>query len=301
MGKFNTYDNIPIRYATWEAKTTSNKGTICLFTGRGEFIEKYYQVIEKLISRGFNVAMMDWRGQGLSHRRLVDPFKGHVSSFQNYQKDLQHFMTEIVLPDCRPPYFALAHSMGGAILLNHAKQHANWFERIILTAPMLRLASSKFMSHKMIDKASKLLYALGQARQYVPGGQPDYFTKMAFKDNPLTSDRGQFLLQKDWLKMHPDLGIGHPTVGWVTEAMKLMNQFPEPQFAVDVHVPVLIMVAGQDQVIHSPALMEMGSRLRAGKAILIPESKHEILMETNHIREQFWAAFDAFIPGTTVY
>jgi lysophospholipase len=27
-------------------------------------------------------------------------------------------------------------------------------------------------------------------------------------------------------------------------------------------------------------------------------ARHEILMESDPIREQFWAAFDAFIPGT---
>jgi lysophospholipase len=30
---------------------------------------------------------------------------------------------------------------------------------------------------------------------------------------------------------------------------------------------------------------------------MIPESRHEILMERDHIRAQFWTAFDAFIPG----
>ena len=32
--------------------------------------------------------------------------------------------------------------------------------------------------------------------------------------------------------------------------------------------------------------------------IVIPGARHEILMERDVIREQFWAAFDAFIPGT---
>ena len=32
--------------------------------------------------------------------------------------------------------------------------------------------------------------------------------------------------------------------------------------------------------------------------IVIPGARHEILMERDAIREQFWAAFDAFIPGT---
>ena len=29
-------------------------------------------------------------------------------------------------------------------------------------------------------------------------------------------------------------------------------------------------------------------------------AEHEVLMERDAVREQFWAAFDAFIPGTRV-
>ncbi len=30
----------------------------------------------------------------------------------------------------------------------------------------------------------------------------------------------------------------------------------------------------------------------------VPGSRHEILMERDAFREQFWAAFDAFVPGS---
>ena len=84
------------------------------FQGRGEFIEKYFEVVADLRRRGFAVATMDWRGQGGSRARLlINPCKGHVRSFAEFDQDLAHFMKEIVLPDCQPPYIALAHSMGG--------------------------------------------------------------------------------------------------------------------------------------------------------------------------------------------
>ena len=100
------------------------RGTVCLFQGRGEFIEKYFEVVADLRRRGFAVATMDWRGQGGSSRMLSNPRKGHVRSFAEYDQDLAHFMKEIVLPDCPPPYIALAHSMGGHILLRNATMPA---------------------------------------------------------------------------------------------------------------------------------------------------------------------------------
>ena len=43
------------------------------------------------------------------------------------------------------------------------------------------------------------------------------------------------------------------------------------------------------------------NRLKAGRVIVIPGARHEILMERDVLREQFWAAFDAFVPGTPLY
>ena len=63
-----TYDNKKIRIALWNLE--SNKGTILLQSGRTEFIEKYYEVIQEFINREFCVVAMDWRGQGLSDRAL---------------------------------------------------------------------------------------------------------------------------------------------------------------------------------------------------------------------------------------
>ena len=79
----------------------------CLFQGRAEFIEKYFETVRDLRARGFAVATLDWRGQGLSERALRDPRKGHVRDFAEYDIDLETFMNEVVLPDCPPPLFAL--------------------------------------------------------------------------------------------------------------------------------------------------------------------------------------------------
>ena len=89
-----------------------------MFQGRAEFIEKYFETVRELRARGFAVATLDWRGQGLSERALDDPRKGTSKTFPQYERDLDVFMNEVVLPDCPPPHFAIAHSMGGAVMMN---------------------------------------------------------------------------------------------------------------------------------------------------------------------------------------
>ncbi len=136
-------DGVEVRYARFEATRGPRRGTVCVFPGRKEFIEKYFEVIADLRRRGFAVATMDWRGQGGSQRMLPDAYKGHVWDFADYDLDLATFMREIVLPDCPPPYIALAHSLGGNILLRNAASPGTWFERMVLTAPMIALHPSQ--------------------------------------------------------------------------------------------------------------------------------------------------------------
>ena len=136
VGTVRAPDGAELRFARWDSPE-SGKGTVCVFTGRGEFIEKYFETVRELRSRGFAVATMDWRGQGHSSRQLPDPRKGHVEDFSDFEIDLETFMQRVVAANCPPPCFALAHSMGGAILLRSARSGKRWFERTVMVAPMI--------------------------------------------------------------------------------------------------------------------------------------------------------------------
>ncbi len=82
-GTIQTSDGADLRFARW-APPAVRKGTVCLFTGRAESIEKYFETVRDLRARGFAVAMIDWRGQGHASRQLRDPRKGYVRSFSDY-------------------------------------------------------------------------------------------------------------------------------------------------------------------------------------------------------------------------
>ena len=137
-GTIKTPDGAELRFARW-APPAGRKGTVCVFTGRSEQIEKYFETVRDLRDRGFAVAMIDWRGQGHSSRRLRDPRKGYVRDFSDFEVDVETFVQQVVLPDCPPPYFALAHSMGGAVMLRVAHAGKRWFDRMVLSAPMIDL------------------------------------------------------------------------------------------------------------------------------------------------------------------
>src|ERR1700704_2100211 len=211
-GTLKTRDGVTLRFARWHPPP-GRKGTVCLFQGRAEFIEKYYETVRDLRARGFAVATLDWRGQGLSERALRNSRKGYVRDFSRYDVDLDTFIREVVLPDCPPPFFALAHSMGASILLRAAYQGHRWFDRTVLLAPMIALPGMRRSSLTRAGVKALRLFGLGGA--YVPGGDASVMMQRPFTGNLLTSDPVRYARNVAVLEAEPSLAIGSPPGAWM--------------------------------------------------------------------------------------
>jgi lysophospholipase len=289
-----TGDGLNLRVAHW-LPDGPVQGTVCLLQGRAEFIEKYFETVGDLLVRGFAVVAFDWRGQGLSSRQVRNPRKGHVRRFDDYRRDLDAVRDHVLIPFMPEPHFALAHSMGGAIALSAAAQGRLPFRRLVTTAPMIGLFVRR------ADTAARLaalLNALGFGRSFIPGGGETSISEKPFAGNRLTSDPVRYARNAEAAAALGDGAIGDPTVSWLHAAFRLMRRFSDPRFGLKVRVPTLIVAAGADPVCATPATERLAARLKAGRAIVIPGAWHEILMERDVFREQFWAAFDAFVPGS---
>lgn len=293
-----TTDGVRLRHSRWNPATT-RRGTVVLLQGRADMAEKYFEVVEELRHRGFAVATIDWRGQGGSERKLSDPRKGHVWSFDEYQLDLEVMMREVVLPDCPPPLFALAHSMGASILLETIRQGKRWFDRVVLSAPLIDL-----YNHRANGMARQGVYfgaMLGLGRMYVPGGGPIPRASQPFLGNLLSSDPVRYERTASIIESAPELAVGSPTVGWTNAAFDLMEELTDPSYPSTVRQPMLIVAAGEDKIVSTLATERFATRLRAGHHLVIAGSRHELLLERDIFRSQFWAAFDAFVPGSPLY
>jgi lysophospholipase len=293
-GTIATPDGVTLRFARW-ATPADGKGTVCVFTGRGEYIEKYFETVQDLRNRGYAVAAIDWRGQGHSARRLDNPFKGHVESFSEYQIDVAAFVEQVVLPACPPPYFALAHSMGGAVMLRVVHDGTAPFERFVLCAPMIDLP--RLRASLPIRGLLRLLRAAGMGERFIPGGNIDLIKSTGFPGNPLTSDPRRYARNAAILEADPTLGIASPTVAWLDAAYAAMAELRSDGFAERIRQPVLMLAAGDDTVVSTPAIAAFAGHLPAGSHRVIAGAKHEMLQEDDRFRAQLWAAFDAFMPG----
>ncbi len=260
-GTFAGYDGGPIRFARFAATRGPRRGTVCVFPGRSEFIEKYFEVIADLRRRGYAVAIMDWRGQGGSCRPLAEHRKGHIGDFSEHDRDLACFMREIVLPDCPPPYVALAHSMGGNILLRNAGQAGSWFERMVLTSPMIALHPSQLgFPPWMVRIFAEVGCLSGFATRYVPGGAERPEATAIFEGNVLTTDRERFSRNRNLAEVASALTVGSPTIGWLRAAMRSMDMLSDPEYAVRISIPILFFIAGKDTIVLQSAAEDFAAR-----------------------------------------
>jgi lysophospholipase len=294
-GMIRTPDGVALRFARF-SPPAGRRGTVCVFPGRTEWIEKYFETVRDLRSRGFAVAIIDWRGQGLSQRALDDRLKGYVGSFSEFDIDLETFMREVVLPDCPPPFFALGHSMGATVLVRAMHRGHRWFDRVVLSAPMLGIAFVKSMA-----VASAILRGMrfaGLGPSYVPGRYTGVLDLRPFAGNILTGDPVRYARNAAILEEEPLLGLGGPTVTWCDAAFNAMRAMNEQSFPAHIRQPILIVGAGRDAIVSNTAIETFAMLLRAGSHLVVTGAQHEILMEQDRYRTQFWAAFDAFVPGT---
>jgi lysophospholipase len=271
--------------------TTPPIGTVVLLNGRTEFIEKYFEVIDDLLARNYVVATLDWRGQGLSDRALDNRHKGHVEDFDLYVSDLRQAVIEYIEPNCPGPFRLLCHSMGGNIGMRYLGEHPGQFESAVFSAPMWGIGKHA-RTPLWMRAVAKVTRFLKVTKPYIPGGGDFTPKDRNFEGNQLTHDPVRFKRYVSHIDKDPTLELGAPTVGWARQAIRSMDTIHSPGFVEEVIIPVVVCTAGEDALVSPDAQRLVADRLPNGKQLVIPGSKHELMVELDALRAQFFTAFD---------
>ena len=290
-------DGKRLRVASWDAAPgVSPCGFCAIFDGQTEFVEKYGEVSAELAARGFAGAVLDWRGQGGSERLVADSLKAHVQDFSEYDSDLSAFVDQVVRQETDSAPIALAHSMGAHILLRALNRNPGLISAAVMTAPMLRATTRGFP--RWLVRAICFAHArAGFANEWVWGMEERDPLRILFDDNLVTSDRERFARVRAFLAEHPEIRLAGPTWCWLEAAYRSMAQMETPGFAEAITTPCLIFGAGRDRIVETAAIRDFAHRLPCGRYVEIPEAEHEIMMENDSIRAQFWSEFDAFVAN----
>lgn len=293
VGFFTGHRKVKLRYAIFKSADPAPKGTVVLLQGRNECIEKYFETIRDLTSRGLWVATFDLRGQGGSDRLRKRAYPGHVRRFSDYERDLELFLDGVVLPDCRLPFFLLAHSTGGLIALSAAPRLANRIDRMVLTAPFVGLAGLP-VPESAVRLLARLLCLVGLGGITVTADH----SLDPFEVNDVSSDPRRYGRNQAIVKAHPQLIVGPPTARWLLECLRTIVRVRRPDHLYSITVPTVLIAPVRDQIVPYAAQEFIAQYFRAAQLVPVAGSQHEILQDQDRYRAQAIAAIDAFIPGT---
>ena len=294
-GKFfyiSSFDNTEIRVGIWEniQFQGETQGTILLQQGHNEFIEQYFEVIEKFLSKKFNVICFDWRGQGLSQKMIDDPHKQYIEDFSFHNQDLNYILDNLIYNNFNGPFIGIGHSMGGCIILNALKENNQLFEKVILSAPMLG-----FKNEKLLLPFIKLLHIFGNKENYLIGSNPNMGKETPFEQNDLTSDKKRYFRTLKLVRKKPNIRLWGITTAWAEAARKIILDMREKNWAESIETKILIINNLQDKVVNPNHIEQMSKRLKNSKLINFPLCEHEIFMEKDIYQNKLWHEIDNFL------
>lgn len=271
------------------AQTSPIRGSVLLFNGRTEFLEKYFEVVGELQSRGFAVFSMDWRGQGLSDRLTANRLKGHLTTLDDPINDMANAVRSLAQRLPRP-HVVLAHSMGGAIALRALQTRRIEADTAIFSAPMWGIANLSDTALKF----ARFMTSLGLGAMFAPGVAKTW-RKERFKRNPLTHDSARFGRAQDLVLAESGLALAGVTLGWVDAAATACESFRQPGSLAHLRAPMVVLSAEQEALVDNASHLAVCKLLPNATHVEIMGAKHEILQETDDIRSQFWREFDGLM------
>ncbi|NBB97517.1 MAG: alpha/beta fold hydrolase [Alphaproteobacteria bacterium] len=272
-------DGVRLRAAVWGAGA---KPLAAIFPGRTEMIEKYGPTVTDLLACGLDVAVIDWRGQGLSDRLCDPPIRGDVPDFADYQKDVQSYWHWLDGVSTQPRHI-LAHSMGGCIALR-ALVTGLPSRSVAFSAPMWGLTLPA-VTLAAVAPLTAMLRMLGQDTREVPGAGPEFdLWTYPFERNELTRDPDRYAWAQAQLRTNPELRLGAPSMRWLAAALREMAALktcPAPA------IPAICGIGTGDKIVSQDACRARMAAWPHGDLTEYDGALHELLLERPATRDDF--------------
>ena len=277
-------DGVRLRVGHWTPKSAPN-GTVIMFPGRAEYVEKYHHAAVEFANRGFASAAIDWRGQGIADRLTAVRGTGHVGQFSDYQLDVTAFVDHARALGLPEPYYLIGHSMGGCIGLRALHLDLP-VQAAAFSAPMWGVLIAPHL-RPIAWGLGSIAGRVGIGHLFAPGqGETTYVLDAPFEDNTLTTDPKMFEMLREQLIAHPELALGGPSMHWVGMSlieMRTLAKMPSP------NMPCLTFLGGNERIVDPARIKSRMAKWPNGTLKILNGAEHEVMMETP---EMATAAFD---------
>jgi lysophospholipase len=294
-GQWQTADGHTIRRIDWFPQPGSTaRGSLLFLPGRGDFYEKYLETLDHWAALGWRVTAIDWRGQAGSGRFGSDALTGHIADFGIWVADLAAFWSEWKA-DGQGPLVLAGHSMGGHLALRAVAEHAVDPDALVLSAPMLGFLD-KGVPAGLMHGLAALMARLGDDRRPAWKWSEKPGEKLAFRARLLTHDTERYADEIWWREHRPEIAMGPGSWRWVERGYASMRALAARGVLEAVTIPVIIVAAAEDGLVSYPAIERAAQRLpRAQLVTFGSEARHEILRESDPVRDKALRVIDSFL------
>lgn len=269
---------------------------IVLLHGYTESAEKFREMTWYFVHAGYSVFTYDHRGHGRSVRDVEDTSITHVERFDDYVRDLEEFMEKVVEPRMRGGRLCLyAHSMGGAVGAMALMRHPDWFDRAVLTAPMIAPSSGPYP--RIVGEAiAWVMCALGKGKERAFIGKPFDSDRETFELSCSTS-RARFDYYQKKRVSQAHLQNCAPTYRWVKEAVGVTRTLLKRENNLRIRTPVLLCQAGCDNVVCLPEQRRFVEQTPGAALRVFKTAKHEIYNSDDAVMREYVPAVIGFLDG----
>lgn len=277
---------------TFHTAPPAPRGAILFLGGRGDFFEKYLEAFAEWRADGWSVDAFDWRGHGGSPRLTPDPLIGHSAGFGRLVADLADYAAtwQARTP---APHVAIGHSMGGHLLLRTLVERRLRPAGAVLLSPMLRIRTP--LGIRLSEAIAAWQVRCGNGARS-PWRESHSDANRIDSMKMMTNDLERYLDEQFWLEENPRFRLGPPSWGWLAEAFASTRRLNANPDLASLEVPLLLMLADQDRLTHSPAALRQMRRLpdvtarRFGRGVA-----HELLRERETVRSEAMDGIRAFL------
>lgn len=280
----HTHDDLTLWYGCYEHPEP--RPWVIISPGRVEHYRKYQEVMLEFAAQGYNVAALDHRGQGYSDRLTGRHEQGHVQDFNDYVQDLAALVEQLKPQMAGQPAVLLGHSMGATIASLYLARYAHPFKAAAFSAPMMGINTHPWPAapaRLMVRVGARLNQRVQPARPWYFPGMKDY-EALAFGDNELTHSEQRYEFFTQMYLADPQLRVGGPTWQWINQGLAGAEMAITE--AGDIQIPVLVLQAGDDNIVANPGQQLLVDQLSHPDSELqvVPGAHHEILQETDILR-----------------
>lgn len=211
----------------------------------------------RLARAGFAVSFLDRRGSGLNERD-----RGDTPGFRRLLDDIAEFLRPLRAESPGLPVFLVGISWGGKLALALQRRHWGLVEGVALLCPGIAAQVRPPLKERLKIVWSRLV---APRRLFpIPLNDPELFTANAARQQFIRDD---------------PLSLRQATARFLIESVRLDGYLR--LIRKSIRVPVLLMLAGQDRIVHNGRVRRYVERLPSTDKQIIeyPDAHHTLEFE----------------------